>query len=182
MSTSLTTFDGYPRDDLDIAQIRTTRARIIHLRNDYKDVMAKVERGIHAHFASIQQNESALAAASVQEPTSCPSIIEETVTSQNEFVETPFARVNSVVEGSPAAQAGVKVGDKIRSFGNVNWMNHENLSKVAELVQRFEGSSVLVKVVRQTGPGQEPINLSLPLTPRRNWGGRGLLGCHLLPL
>jgi len=144
--------------------------------------MAKVERGIHAHFASIQQNESALVSPSVQEPTSSLNIIEETATSQNEFVETPFAVVNSVVEGSPAAQAGMKVGDKIQSFGNINWVNHENLSKVAELVLHSEGNSVLVKVARQIGPEQEPTNLSLPLTPRRNWGGRGLLGCHLLPL
>jgi 26S proteasome non-ATPase regulatory subunit 9 len=101
--------------------------------------MAKVERGIHAHFASIRQNEGASAALSVQEPTTPLGVVGEAVTLQNEFLETPFARVNSVMVESPAAQAGMKVGDEIRSFGSVNWMNHENLSKVAELVQRSEG-------------------------------------------
>lgn len=26
------------------------------------------------------------------------------------------------------------------------------------------------------------ISLVVSLTPRKDWGGRGLLGCHLLPL
>ncbi|KAK2808881.1 hypothetical protein FQN50_004357 [Emmonsiellopsis sp. PD_5] len=178
MSTSLTTFDGYPRDDLDIAQIRTTRARIIHLRNDYKNVMAKVEQVVHARFATIQeqqqqQQQDASSCLPTTTTTAPADTIEET-TPQSGIIETPFAKVNSVVEGSPAAQAGLKVGDRIRSFGHVNWMNHENLSKVAEVVQRNEGYPVLVKLVR------EDVNLSLTLVPQRNWGGRGLLGCHLV--
>ncbi|OAX78637.1 hypothetical protein ACJ72_07052 [Emergomyces africanus] len=166
MSTSLTTFDGYPRDDLDIAQIRTTRARIIHLRNDYKDIMEKVEQGVHAHFARLQQQQQQ---QQQQQNTSCPPTatttststsmpnstndlpiltsptIEDSTTtsSQPGIIETPFAKINSVVEGSPAAQAGIKVGDRIRSVGHVNWMNHENLMKVAEVVQRNEGVSFL---------------------------------------
>src|SRR5665213_3116457 len=39
MTTTLTTFDGYPRDDIDVAQIRTTRQRMIMLRNDWKELM-----------------------------------------------------------------------------------------------------------------------------------------------
>ncbi|KKZ63234.1 hypothetical protein EMCG_02439 [[Emmonsia] crescens] len=194
MSTSLTTFDGYPRDDLDIAQIRTTRARIIHLRNDYKDVMAKVEQGVHAHFARLQQQQqqqntscpptsttttSMSTPASDLQPITSPAIEEPTSSSQVGIIETPFAKINSVVEGSPAAQAGIKVGDMIRSVGHVNWMNHENLTKVAEVVQRNEGNTVLVKLVRRDESG-EGRDLSLRLIPRRNWGGRGLLGCHLV--
>ena len=55
------------------------------------------------------------------------------------MIEAAFAKVNSVVAGSPADEAGLKAGDKLRSFGTVNWMNHEKLSKVAEVVQRNEG-------------------------------------------
>ena len=56
-------------------------------------------------------------------------------------IETPFAKVNSVVEGSPAYTAGLRAGDRIRAFGAANWMNHEKLTKVAEVVQRSEGVS-----------------------------------------
>ncbi|KAL8797082.1 MAG: hypothetical protein Q9182_007263 [Xanthomendoza sp. 2 TL-2023] len=147
MNTSLTTFDGYPRDDIDVAQslpslylcvdtayssvVRTTRARIIRLRNDYKSLMSKIEDGLHAHHAqarsipTIQSNIS-----SSQLPTSPASSL-----------EAPFAKVNSVVAGSPADDAGLKAGDTIRRFGDVDWVNHEKLSKVAETVQRSEGVS-----------------------------------------
>src|SRR5271156_5879014 len=150
MNTSLTTFDGYPRDDLDIAQsmgscqvqnllmlifeiVRTTRARIIWLKNDYKDLMNRIEKGLHEHHASMQaagppKDESAeVSAAPVAERHSEP------------VIETPFARVNSVESGSPAHEANLKAGDRIRAFGTANWTNHENLRKLAEVVQRNEG-------------------------------------------
>jgi 26S proteasome non-ATPase regulatory subunit 9 len=63
MSTSLLTFDGYPRPDLDIAQIRTTRARIIPLKNDYKDLMARIEKAMHAHWENAAAAPPPVAAA-----------------------------------------------------------------------------------------------------------------------
>lgn len=39
---------------------------------------------------------------------------------------------------------------------------------------------ILVKISRQAGSQQHELNLTL--VPRRDWGGRGLLGCHILPL
>jgi 26S proteasome regulatory subunit N4 len=174
MTTSLTTFDGYPRDDIDMAQIRTTRARIIHLKNDYKSLMARIETGLHAHHAALQSQTQSQTSTTAASP--LPH-------HPNEAQETPFARVNSIVDGSPAASAGLKVGDQIRRFGHVNWMNHENLAQVGAVVGRSEGIPIVVKVLRRTGAGSGDVQeLSLQLTPRRNWGGRGLLGCHLLPV
>lgn len=60
------------------------------------------------------------------------------------LIDTPFAKVNSVVPGSPADDAGLKAGDRIRKFGDVNWLNHEKLSKVAEIVQRNQGVSLFL--------------------------------------
>lgn len=176
MDTSLTTFDGYPRDDIDVAQIRTTRARIIHLRNDHKEVMKQLEKGLHAHFEALQNAQSTSNAAATTAQSSLPT------SSQTGITDTPFARVNSVAPGSPAEQAGVKTGDLVRSFGPVNWVNHERLAKVGEVVQQNEGRAVVVKVVRQNESGQGTRELSVSLIPRRNWGGRGLLGCHLVPV
>lgn len=68
--------------------------------------------------------------------------------SSSSTLEAPFARVNRLVEGSPAEDAGLRVGDKIRRFGNVDWMNHEKLSKVAETVQSNEGVSYIVSSLR----------------------------------
>ncbi|KAH8603062.1 26S proteasome non-ATPase regulatory subunit 9 [Bisporella sp. PMI_857] len=177
MNTRLVTPDGFPRADLDVAQIRTTRSRIIHLRNDYKALMSVIEKHIHEHFArlaeegqtdepvtnGLQQNGEVLSLPTVVQP-----------------LGPPFARVNSVVAGSPADTAGLRANDEIRNFGYVDIANHNGLRRVGECVQGNEGQNILVKVSRLIeGRRQE---LQLTLTPRRDWGGRGLLGCHILPV
>lgn len=58
---------------------------------------------------------------------------------EHQSLSPPFAIVNSVVPASPADEAGLKAGDKIRKFGSADWINHEKLSKVADIVQRHEG-------------------------------------------
>ena len=156
MNTSLTTFDGYPRDDIDVAQsmkdplisesysadvelVRTTRARIIHLKNDYQELMSRIEKGLHQHHASLQDSrESKETQLPSMQQNAAPEHIQ---TSGRATPDPPFAKVNSVALSSPAQEAGLKVGDKIRNFGAVNWRNHENLRKVAEVVQRSEGVS-----------------------------------------
>ncbi|UNI20995.1 putative 26S proteasome regulatory subunit [Purpureocillium takamizusanense] len=172
METSLLTRDGFPRADIDVAQIRTTRARIIRLRNDYKDLMANIEKFLHEHFANVDDAEPVPTASSQQAilPDSLPTAAEEV-----------FARVNSVAPGSPAERAGLKAGDEIRVFGYVNKSNHDNLKKVAECVQGNEGGNIFIRVSRTSGVSQRE-ELRLTLTPTSDWGGRGMLGCHILPL
>lgn len=176
MQSSLTTFDGYPRADIDVAQVRVTRARIIHLRNDWKDLMDKIEKGLHEHHANIQ----AEAANAPPEPEKSSQSETMNVSSPPEPPETAFAKVNSVEPGSPANEAGLKAGDLIRRFGSAIWSNHERLRKLGEVVQQNTGRPILVKVSRQTG--SDVRELDLQLTPRQGWGGRGSLGCHIIPL
>ncbi|OJJ98070.1 hypothetical protein ASPACDRAFT_80198 [Aspergillus aculeatus ATCC 16872] len=183
MNTSLTTFDGYPRDDIDVAQIRTTRARIIRLRTDHKEVMLLLEKGIHDHFASLQRAQAtAPSDGNTNNTQAVPTSAADNDAAGSEAAGVPFAKVNSVVPGSPADQAGLKAGDTVRSFGSVNWLNHERLSKVAQVVQQNEGRPVAVIITRKDTNSANTLELSLALTPRRDWGGRGLLGCHLVPL
>ncbi|OCK84865.1 26S proteasome non-ATPase regulatory subunit 9 [Lepidopterella palustris CBS 459.81] len=177
MNTTLTTFDGFPRNDIDVAQIRTTRARIIRLRNDFKDLMSRIEVGLHKHHAAM--------AEAAQNNTPVPENIAgvaATGSSAGPALEAPFAKVNSVMPGSPAESAGLQVGDNITKFGAVDWTNHEKLSKVAEVVSQNEGLPIVVKALRPRSAGGRPEQVQMQLTPRRNWGGRGLLGCHLLPV
>lgn len=94
--------------------------------------MKYLEKGLHAHFETLQQNQN----ASADNTTSLPVL--NTAPSVG-TVETPFAKVNSVASGSPADQAGLRAGDTIRSFGSVNWVNNERLAKVGEVVQQNEG-------------------------------------------
>lgn len=96
--------------------------------------MKHLEKGLHAHFEALQQAQNSSTAPGIT--TQPPSALSS---SQNGISETPFAKVNSVAPGSPADQAGLKAGDRIRSFGTVNWVNHERLTKVGEFVQQHEG-------------------------------------------
>lgn len=115
-------------------KVRTTRSRIIYLRNDYKELMEAIEKQIHEHFASLPEE--------VSERTE-----QQTPTPQEPLrdyvappgLTAPFAKVNTVVDGSPASLAGLKPGDQIRNFGYVNSSNHDDLKKVAECVQGNEG-------------------------------------------
>ncbi|KAK1064090.1 putative 26S proteasome regulatory subunit [Friedmanniomyces endolithicus] len=179
MTTPLLTPDGFPRADIDVAQIRTTRARIIRLKNDYKSAMSKLEVAVQEQFASGKALDVAQSARS-QASTNGPNA--DSGSSRGTAIEPPFAKVNTVVPNSPAEEAGLRAGDKITRFGGANWTNHERLSKVAQVVQQNENRLILVKVLRERGPLTGSATLELQLTPRRDWGGRGLLGCHLSPL
>ncbi|KAA8649717.1 putative 26S proteasome non-ATPase regulatory subunit Nas2 [Aspergillus tanneri] len=198
MNTSLTTFDGYPRDDIDVAQskilalaplymlsstsVRTIRSKIIRLRNDHKEAMTHLEKKVHDHFTNLHRAQIITSPPETpNEGTVAQAGLSDNSVSNARGHGLPFATVNSVVSASPADQAGLKTGDTICNFGNVNWMNHERLTKVADLVQQNEGRTLTVKVIRKDELGGS-AELDLQLTPRRNWGGRGLLGCHLVPL
>jgi 26S proteasome non-ATPase regulatory subunit 9 len=94
--------------------------------------MAVIEKHLHDHFASLDEEEEDTSVASNQRTSDLRDFIPESL-------DEPFARVNSVVADSPAEAAGLKAGDIIRNFGYVNKSNHDNLKKVAECVQGNEG-------------------------------------------
>lgn len=100
--------------------------------------MDRIEKGLHEHHAHLAEqglnNDSALEAA----PTS---------TTSSTAVEPPFAKVNSVVDGSPADTAGLKTGDTITKFGWLDWTNNNNLGRVAEAVSQNEGVSCFLLAV-----------------------------------
>lgn len=125
-----------------MAIVRTTRARIIHLRNDYKDLVATIEKQLHEHFASLNDEEEEDITANRQQEQQASQLTD----SVPETLELPFAKVNSVVDNSPADSAGLKAGDLVRNFGYVNRTNHDGLKKVAECVQGNEGVSASRKM------------------------------------
>jgi 26S proteasome regulatory subunit N4 len=61
-------------------------------------------------------------------------------------------------------------------FGTVYAHNNAKLARLAEVVQSSEGRVIDVVILR------EEERIGIKLTPRNGWGGRGMLGCHLLPL
>jgi hypothetical protein len=96
--------------------------------------MALVEQHLHELFANIDDNAAPPIIPGTSAAGAAPSEPEAAA-------QPPFARVNTVAEGSPAATAGLKPGDEIRTFGYVNSSNHDNLKRVGECVQGNEGVS-----------------------------------------
>ncbi len=54
-----------------------------------------------------------------------------------------------------------------------------SLHPVIDLVSQ---RTILVKIIRDDVSGHSARDLDLQLIPRSGWGGRGTLGCHLLPI
>ncbi|KAI9443093.1 hypothetical protein H4582DRAFT_2109507 [Lactarius indigo] len=97
----------------------------------------------------------------------------------------PFARVNGVAPGSPAADAGLQREDLIVKFGELRHPQ-PNLQALAAVVAENENvrphSIYVLKVIRVLVRRSAAEGLTaLRLIPRQGWGGRGSLGCHLVP-
>ena len=92
----------------------------------------------------------------------------------------PFALIDEVSAGGPAASAGLCVGDELVSFGGLRAVELRrngrlDLQPLAGLVRESEDRALAV-VVQREGQYQR-----LELTPTK-WDGQGLLGCHLQPM
>ncbi|KAL4646598.1 26S proteasome non-ATPase regulatory subunit 9 [Arapaima gigas] len=168
MEGPLVDVEGYPRADLDLYQVRTARHNISCLQNDHKAIMQEIEEALHklhARERAKRERDEAEAQTEAQAKN-----LSEVLN-----LPPPFARVDTVTQGSPASQCDLQVGDEIIEFGSVNSENFQNLHNIASVVQHSEGKPLSVTVVRS---GQK---VHLCLTPQQ-WSGRGLLGCNIVPL
>ncbi|XP_070551801.1 26S proteasome non-ATPase regulatory subunit 9-like [Ptychodera flava] len=152
--------EGYPRSDIDVYTVRTARNKIICLQNDHKDLMKQIEQGLHVLHGQERQ------------------VISR---NQEEKMETdsarprPFAKIDTVSPGSPAAIGGLVSGDTLLKFGSVTTENFRSLQNIAEVVQHSQRRPVSVTVIRN----KELIHLGITPQP---WSGRGLIGCNIVPL
>ena len=86
MQTPLVDAEGFPRADIDIYAVRGARVRIIELRNDLKAVMDAIGKALEEVYdpsLALHQDDSS--------------------TERNPL--KPFAKVDGVAPGSPAADA-----------------------------------------------------------------------------
>ena len=153
--------EGYPRDDIDIVKIRMTRQKIICLSNDHKEIMKKIAEALE----SIHQKNQ------IQSPLES----EDQNADQKQEEKKPFLKIDLVSEGSPAFDAGLKVGDQVVELGTFSKNNFKNLMEIGQSVQNSQNRNIRVKVLRN---GKVT---TLTLVPKR-WSGQGLIGCKLVPL
>lgn len=157
MDTPLTTQEGFPRADIDIAQIRSIRVDIIRQRNDLRQVMNEISNELNKQFESKPNS------------TSMPN------GSSAASKPVAFALVREVFESSPAQQAGLRQGHRIVRYGSATVLNHNNLRRVAEITQTE--TEIEIEVL----DGDDKLQ-RLTLMPNSSWGGRGSLGAHVTVL
>ena len=157
------------------------------LKTDYTRVSDALERSLHAlHAAARASGDGAPSTAAPASEPKRPRLDESAVPMEtSEEAQAPaatplaaFAVIDEVSPDSPAAAAGVAVGDLLTALGDVRCGSGGAAAALAALgpqVAASEGRALAVQVLRRG----ELVALSL--TPRR-WAGRGLLGCHLRPL
>lgn len=199
--------EGFPRADVgDLCAARRDRHDLSCWTNDHKALMREIEGVVHALMgeggggggggdgrreekeeeedaamgeAAAAATAAAAGAAAAPAPAAAPATL------------PPFAAVGDVMPCSPAAAAGMQVGDLVLRLAGVDATaapaaaaagaaatpatSPSLLERVAAALAASEGRSCACLVLRE-GRG-----VSLELTPRQ-WAGRGLLGCHLRPL
>jgi 26S proteasome non-ATPase regulatory subunit 9 len=80
----------------------------------------------------------------------------------------PFAIIDELTDGSPAAVDGLQLWDEIVKFGNVEAGDRLQERLVSEALSN-EDCQVSLVIIRQGS------SMNLTVTPRK-WHGRGLLG------
>ncbi|KAI5676243.1 hypothetical protein M9H77_07193 [Catharanthus roseus] len=184
LSRNLVDSEGFPRADIDIPTVRANRCRLAVLRNDHEDITEKINQNIQVlHSAKLAPTSVAAEDTSDMvtnnhstnigiSATSNYSDLGSTSSAMNVDVilSKPFAMVDEITEGSPAAEDGLQLGDQVVKFGHVEF-GENLLQRLAAEAQANRGQALPMIVLRQGAI------INLTVTPRV-WEGRGLLGCH----
>jgi 26S proteasome regulatory subunit N4 len=171
ISSPLVDAEGYPRSDIDIINVKNKRRRLAEINTDHKSLMKRIEHAmhnLHTHFPDA--------------PTTAP-VVAPLVDSAEQSSLLPMAKLDEVLEKSPASEAGILENDILLRFGSVSSSTESFLSAVAQTVGKNVNTPINITVQRavKAGDATKIVQLELVLTPK-SWGGRGLLGCHLSPL
>lgn len=162
--------EGFPRNDIDLYNVRNKRRRLAEINTDHKALMKTVE-ALTSRIFEIARTTAAQVTTIATEDNSKDS----TVRAANEPTTlVPIAILDVVLDRSPANLAGIRNGDFLLKFGDITATDPNALQSIARLV----GNSVSRTIDLLIKRNDELIEISLiPKT----WGGRGLLGCHLTP-
>jgi len=172
--------EGYPRGDIDIVSVVHDRKQLKELQNDHKAIMKEMEGGLHRLHAldrrhgDFENNVSAQRSVHVDAEASMCTV--DAVTAAPD-PHRSFALVDEVSENSPGSDAGLRPGDEVVACNHVTFETPNALQVFSRLVTDAakESEELCVRVKR----GE--FIMAVVLKPSEGWGGRGVLGVHLVP-
>jgi 26S proteasome non-ATPase regulatory subunit 9 len=191
MATIYDLIDTVSRADVDLYQVRQKRQRLNMLQTDHVDLMSKIEKlllSIHANARSdmLSAGHGPTTAASASASSNNRSRatkgdghsgldrdeknqyrpLQKEKEKSEEKVTPAFALIDEVMEGSPAAASGMRMGDKVIAFGSVRFDNHRELTALVDVVRGNVNRGVEVRLLR----GGDIVDVVL--TPQ-TWSGQG---------
>ena len=189
---------------MDVAAARADRGAHARLVNDHRALSERIAEALAALHAAAAAAPGGPVHVPASEPR--PAAPPPPTTTPHPQTHPPppppaaFALVDGVAEGSPAARAGLRVGDRVAAVGAVRAASASSssassssdlLRRAGETVARAASRDELVRVsVLRPGPGvgvaapppADVVETVLVVAPREGWGGVGVLGCHMVPL
>ena len=156
LKDALVDAEGYPRADLDLYRVRSQRGRHATIRTDHKALMKKIEVLLPIALAAPPEDarKTPPPSRSVKPPPAPPS-------------NAPWCSITEVRGGSPAAEAGLRLGDLVVAFGDAI-----SLDQVKPFVLGHVGRPFAVWVQR----GNNRVKLDMTA---RTWAGEGCSGVGL---
>jgi 26S proteasome regulatory subunit N4 len=160
--------------------------RFLEYQSDYSELMKKIEEGLKLHFKADNDDSREDTPNNNQDyihinisndnnnnnnsaPASHQNIDHQRGDNEVQEKKVAFVKVNAVMRNSPAEVAGLKVGDEIIEFGNVNSQTADQLLGIRDMVLANENKYIDILLLR------EGTQKSVKLRPSK-WPGNGLLG------
>ena len=172
--------EGYPRGDIDIISVVQDRKQLNELRNDHKAIMKEIEEGLHRLHALDRRHgdfeDNVSVQRSVHVDVEASTLTVDAVTAAPD-PHRSFALVDEVSESSPGSDAGLRPGDEVVACKYVTFETPNALQVFSRLVNDAAKESEELNVRVKRGE----IIMTVALKPSEGWGGRGVLGVHLVP-
>ncbi|KAI4990339.1 hypothetical protein ZWY2020_038702 [Hordeum vulgare] len=117
---SLVDAEGFPRADIDIPAALAQRRKLGELRNDHKDVTNKIEENLEVlHSTKLTRNEQSIPRSSGISAPPHGGLSRNDPMEEDLVTRLPFAMIDDIADGSPAALDGLLLGDEIVKFGRI---------------------------------------------------------------
>lgn len=177
---SLIDEEGFPIPGVDHYEIRRARNQLIRTQNDHKNMMLLIESEMISYFSAEKEKVKVEKDNRIIIKEDNKHLVQVFEDDDNSKVKTnipkiPFCYIQSLLDNSPAYEAGFREGDAVINFGGITHVAGNPLEKISNVVKSNLNREVMVEVIHKN-----EINPSkLKLVPK-TWEGNGVLGCKLV--